>query len=282
MNRRGFITAGTMALAGGAIGAAKGSSGALPGAGKKGTAPEAATAFPVYDLHVHTSKDQTIQQILARAKAGGFEGVGVMKNVAPFGIRNDGDLSAFLAETVPFHVWRGLQPMELGWSKNLSKGLVDQVDYVLLDPQTIRKGNRYGDTLEVWEHECYIPDEDEFMEVNMKHYQEILASQERLDIFGWPLYLPPCIARDYYRLWTNERMRQVIAWVKGRGVALEINDLAQTPHAEFILMAKQAGIKFTFGSDTRNERTGRLDYCKRIARLCGLTRADFFIPPRKA
>lgn len=51
---------------------------------------------------------------------------------------------------------------------------------------------------------------------------------------------------------------------------------------DYVLMAKQAGVKFTFGSDTRDHRTFRLDYCKQIASLCGLTEADFYIPVRKA
>ena len=46
-------------------------------------------------------------------------------------------------------------------------------------------------------------------------------------------------------------------------------------------MARQAGLKFTFGSDTRDHCSFRLDYCKRVASLCGLTEADLFLPGRK-
>ncbi|MGI6572255.1 MAG: hypothetical protein ACOX19_02235 [Fermentimonas sp.] len=45
-------------------------------------------------------------------------------------------------------------------------------------------------------------------------------------------------------------------------------------------MAKRAGLKFTFGSDTRNYLMGRLDYCQEIAKKCSLTRNDFFVPKR--
>lgn len=277
MNRREFMMAGAAVAAGGMFKSAYAEEPVAPAAGKK----DARSAFPVYDLHVHRSDKQDVPLIMERAKNGGLEAVGIMENVASFAITDNTKLAQFLADTEPYPVWRGLQPMELGWSRNLSKDLIARCDYVLLDPQTIRNGNRYGDTLELWEHECYIPDEEEFMEVNMEHYHKILTCDERLDIFSWPLYLPPCIARDYYRLWTRPRMEKVIGWAKARGVALEITDLARTPHAEFILMAKNAGLKFTFGSDTRNERTARLDYCKRIARLCGLERKDFFIPARR-
>jgi histidinol phosphatase-like PHP family hydrolase len=67
---------------------------------------------------------------------------------------------------------------------------------------------------------------------------------------------------------------------KKRNIAFEINDLAHTPHEEFIKMAKEQGLKFTFDSDTRDNKTGRLDYCKYIAKKCNLKREDFFIPKR--
>jgi hypothetical protein len=56
--------------------------------------------------------------------------------------------------------------------------------------------------------------------------------------------------------------------------------MAHTPHEKFILMAKKEGLKFTFGSDTRDVKAGRLDYCRFIAAKCDLTREDFFIPSR--
>jgi histidinol phosphatase-like PHP family hydrolase len=75
-------------------------------------------------------------------------------------------------------------------------------------------------------------------------------------------------------------MKQIIDAAHARKIAIEINDLVRVPHEEFIHMAKHAGLKFTFGSDTRDQKTGRLDYCKYIAAKCGLTKDDFFIPQR--
>ena len=40
-------------------------------------------------------------------------------------------------------------------------------------------------------------------------------------------------------------------------------------------------MKFTFGSDSRNQIAGRLDYCKYIAKKCGLEKEDFFVPKRR-
>ena len=64
----------------------------------------------------------------------------------------------------------------------------------------------------------------------MTHTLEVIENNEPLNIFGWPLFLPVCIARDYYTLWTEQRMRTIIAALKKRGLAVEINDLAHTPH----------------------------------------------------
>jgi histidinol phosphatase-like PHP family hydrolase len=237
--------------------------------------------FPLYDLHVHTSVNQTQEQIVEKAKANGIEMFGLMQNVAPWGIKTDEDLQKHYESVKDFPGFIALQPVYIGWSKNLTKETIDKFDYILMDPQWIPNMNKYGDQGEVWDHNCYVPDEEAFMERNMEFYLEVINNPEPLDIFGWPLYLPPSIAPDYYRLWTKERMEIIIEAARKRGVAFEINDLARTPHAEFILMAKKAGCKFTFGSDTRDHRTFRLDYCKQIANLCGLTRDDFYIPVRK-
>jgi len=75
-------------------------------------------------------------------------------------------------------------------------------------------------------------------------------------------------------------MQTLIEALRKRNLAVEINDMAHTPHEKFILIAKEAGLKFTFGSDSRNQIAGRLDYCKFIAKKCNLKREDFFIPRR--
>ena len=119
------------------------------------------------------------------------------------------------------------------------------------------------------------------MERNMEHYMQILAGDDPIDIFACPLLLPYCIEREYPKLWTKKRLQTIIDAAKARNIAIEISDMMRVPDEEFILMAKRAGLKFTFGSDTRDEKTGRLVYCKQIARRCGLTEKDFFVPKRK-
>lgn len=279
MDRKDFLKTSGMLVLGGIV------SGCEPQSDVKvvnGAKPsENIKPFPIYDLHTHRSAQQNAQQMVEKAKENGIRMFGIMENVAEYAIKNDDDLRTFINDMKDYPCYIGLQPMEIGWSKNLSKDLIDKVDYVIMDPQTIRNSNKYGDLAEVWEHDCYISDAEEFMKINMKHYLDVINNPEPLNIFGWPLYLPPAIARDYNKHWTKERMEQIIDAVLERKIALEINDLTRTPHPEFILMAKKAGVKFTFGSDTRDHRTFRLDYCKYVASLCGLTEDDFYIPVRK-
>ena len=75
-------------------------------------------------------------------------------------------------------------------------------------------------------------------------------------------------------------MQKINAALKGKDLAVEINDLAHTPHERFINMAKEQGLKFTFGSDTRDQEAGRLDFCKYVAKKCDLKKDHFFVPKR--
>lgn len=65
---------------------------------------------------------------------------------------------------------------------------------------------------------------------------------------------------------------------KARNVAIERNQMAHVPHEEFILMAKAEGLKFSFGSDSRNPRAGYLPYCEEMIHKCKLNPDDMFVP----
>lgn len=278
MNRKEFIRTTSFLVAGTAItGRVHASEPSIKEAGP--VVKPSPEGFPMYDLHVHTSQQQSIDDIVKKSKELGIT-FGVHQNVAPYGINSNEKLKAFIDEMKQYPVYIGLQPMSLGWSENLDKDLIAQVDYVAMDPQVVPKANGYGEDIQVYTYASYIDDAETFMKVNMDYYMKILSKQEPIDIFACPFYLPNAIERDYYTLWTKERMEMIIEACKKNTIAIEINDLMHVPHKEFILMAKKAGVKFTFGSDTRNQQTGRLDYCKSIARECELKMSDFFIPKR--
>ena len=234
--------------------------------------------FPLMDLHVHLTNNFNIKDVLSIAKKTKVQ-FGIMVNPG-YGVNDDASLLNFVDYLRPYPVYIGLQPMSPGWSKDFTSKSLSQVDYILMDSQTVPNGNGYGETLRIWNFDTYVDDPDKFMEIYMAHNLEVLNNSEPLTIFGWPLFLPVCIARDYYSLWTKERMQQIISAAKKRNLAIEINDMSHTPHEAFINMAKEQGMKFTFGSDTRDQKAGRLDYCKYIAKKCNLKRDDFFFPKR--
>ncbi len=234
--------------------------------------------FPLTDLHCHLTQSFTIDRVMEISRKTGVQ-FGIMANVGGL-VTDDAGLRRFLDSLAPYPVYRGLQPMSPGWSRNFAPETIQLLDYVLMDPQTIPNGNSYGETLRIWNFDTYVDDAQKFMETYVAHSVKVIENNEPLNIFGWPLFLPVCIARDYYTLWTEARMQTILAALKKRGLAVEINDLAHTPHEKFIMMAKEQGLKFTFGSDTRDDKAGRLDYCRYIAKKCGLRRDDFFVPKR--
>jgi hypothetical protein len=252
--------------------------------------------FFLYDLHMRKPANlpatvlaaanvnvPTVQDMVDKAGASGFVSFGLLLNLSPAGIETDDDLQKFIDEVKDYPCYMGLKPATPGWSKNFSKELIDRFDYILMAPQYMPNGNKYGDLMDMKDFNTYVDDPEDFMKRNMEWYLKILNNaDDPLDILGWPLFLPPSIQREYYMLWTKERMEQLVEAAGKNRIAVEINDLAHTPHVEFILMAKKAGVKFTFGSDTAgDQRSYRLDYCKEVATLCNLTEDDFFVPVRK-
>ena len=234
--------------------------------------------FPLTDMHIHTTDKFTIDHIMDIGQKQKMR-FGVVEHPAPWAIKDDADLKKYIDNLIKYPVYIGLQPISLGWSKQFSPELLKQVDYILMDPQTIPWDN--GRYLHIWEFDTYVPDTEIFMERYMEHSLNVLKN-EPINIFAWPLFLPVCIARDYYTLWTEKRMQQLIDAAKARNIAFEINDMAHTPHDKFIMMAKEQGLKFTFGSDARTtDIAGKMDYCKVIAKKCNLREEDFYVPARK-
>jgi hypothetical protein len=268
MERRTFLKA--SAAAAGAVAAI-----ARPVTGEPTSPP--ADAFPLVDLHVHLTREFPIERMVKIAEERGVT-FGILEHPAPWAIKDDADLRRHIEGLRPYPVYIGLQPMEPGWDKGFSAEALAGVDYVLMDPQSVPLPG--GGYQRIWELQTYVEDTDEFMARYMAHCLHVLE-REPIQIFGWPLFLPVCIARDYYSLWTQERMQALVSAAKARAIAIEINDMSHTPDERFIRMARDQGLKFTFGSDARNADAGRLAYCKSVARKCGLTSADFYVPRRK-
>jgi histidinol phosphatase-like PHP family hydrolase len=62
------------------------------------------------------------------------------------------------------------------------------------------------------------------------------------------------------------------------GVALEISSSYKLPKLPFLKLAKEAGAKFSMGSNGRYPAMGRLAYSIEMAKSLGLTGKDMFTP----
>lgn len=228
------------------------------------------------DLHVHLTGSFTIQNAMEVSRQRKIK-FGIVEHPAPEGkIRDDKALLNYIRELRDYPVFIGVQPIYLNWSKAFSNEVLKKLDYVLMDPQTIPQED--GTYLRIWQLDAYVDDEEAFMERYMNHCLNIL-NHEPISIFGWPLSLPSCIGRDYYKVWTPERNQALISAAKARNIAIEINDMARVPDEDFIRSAKAQGLKFSFGTDSRTPAgAGRLTYGKLIVKSCGLTLEDLFVP----
>jgi len=237
--------------------------------------PSSKADFPVVDYHVHLSGALTIDKAVELSHARGVK-FGIVEHPGPdFAIVDDDALRKYLDMLKRYPVYRGLQPVYPGWAKTLSQELLGQLDYILMDALTLPEKD--GGWLPIWRADTVVTDKRAFMERYFAFNLQILT-EEPIDIFAWPTYLPACISQDYDALWTQERMQKLVDIAVKKDIAIEINEFAKVPKARFITLARDAGIKFTFGTDSRDQRAGKLEYCLEMTRQCGLNEKHMFSP----
>ena len=236
-------------------------------------------SFPVTDYHVHLSNALSIEQAVGVAKERGVQ-IGILEHPGPgYAINTDTELKQYIDRLRNYPVRVGLQPVYAGWSKNFSRNVLDQLDYVLMDALTLPRPD--GGWLAIWQIDTIVDDEEEFMKRYMQFIEQVLTT-EPLDIFGWPTFLPVPIARRYKQLWTRQRVDRIIDLARAKKIAIEINEVAHVPDEDFIKRAKRANLKFTFGTDSRTpQAAAHLYYCYQVAQKCSLTESDMFAPKNK-
>ena len=240
--------------------------------------PPGKPTFPVVDYHVHLSEQLSIDQALALGKERQVQ-IGIVEHPGPgYPINTDAELNHYIEALRKYPVRIGLQPVYPGWSKTFSKNLVEQLDYILMDALTLPKPD--GGYLAIWQIDTMVDDEDAFMTRYLQFIEQVLTT-EPIDIFGWPTFLPVPIARQYSQLWTRPRINRILDLAQAKKIAIEINEVAHVPDENFIRSAKRAGLKFTFGTDARNQNATHFYYCFQMAQKCALTETDMFVPRKK-
>jgi histidinol phosphatase-like PHP family hydrolase len=107
-----------------------------------------------------------------------------------------------------------------------------------------------------------------------------IFTNEPIDIYVNPTFIPAVLQKDYDRLWTPARMKAIVDGLAANGIAMEINNRYRIPSAAFVRLAKQAGVKFACGTNnTGAADLGRNEYCIEMIRECGLQPEHFWMPP---
>lgn len=243
------------------------------------TKPDYTPDFPIADLHVHLD-NSSIDEVLPLAeergvKFGIVEHAGTEENKYPVVLSSDEELGAYLAMLDGKPVYKGVQTEFSDWMGCFSKEVLAKLDYVLTDAMTMPAKD--GHRMKLWENDAEIGEGQMFMDRYVDWHVKIMSEQP-VDVLANVSWLPESLAAGYDTLWTEARMTTVIETALKYGVALEISSGFNLPKLHFLELAKEAGIKFTFGSNGRYPKMGLLDYSKQMAAALGLTREDLFFP----
>jgi hypothetical protein len=237
--------------------------------------------FPLFDLHVHLKEGLGLEEALANARKYGFTyGIAVncgLNNIVP----DEKTLQEFL-ETYerPPDAYLALQAEGREWVDLFSEESISKFDYVFTDSMTWT--NDRGKRMRLWiENEVEVRNPQNFMRMHVDRIEGIL-NDEPIDIYVNPTYLPEQINHLYDELWTEKRMDRVIKGLVDNQVALEINDVRRIPSPAFIKRAKEAGVKFTCGTNNRSaDDLGWSKYCLEMIEECELRAGDMWDPTMK-
>jgi histidinol phosphatase-like PHP family hydrolase len=123
-----------------------------------------------------------------------------------------------------------------------------------------------------------ISDPQEFMDTLVDRTVGILE-REPVDMYVNPTYVPDQLREDYEMLWTPERRQKVVTAAARNHIAIEINNRYKLPSPSFVNLAKEAGCKFTFGTNNSGPGDlGRCEYALQLVEQCKLNSSDFFVP----
>ena len=232
--------------------------------------------FPVIDYHSHLKGGLTMDELRNHGRELGIN-YGVAANCGlKFPVTDDKTLGEYLESIKDEPVFKAMQCEGREWVTLFSPEAVAKFDYIFTDAMTWTddKGRR----MRLWiPEETFVDNDQQFMEMLVSRIESIM-SQEPVDIYVNPTFLPDVLVSRYDELWTPERMDRVINVLKEHNVALEINARYRIPSMAFIKRAKDAGLKFSFGTNNAANELGRLDYCLDVIDSLGLTPKDMFVP----
>lgn len=247
-----------------------------------GTLSGQAQGIPAVDLHVHMSftPGRTLDERYMLA-SNLSKKMGVVFGIAEE--PGDGELSQ-MGKTIDsyrkalnkYPLYLGLQVLRAGWTSHYSKETLGKVDYVMADAMIMPVD---GKNVAIWTREAKFANSEDFMKRYMEYHLKVF--EEPIDIWCNATYLPDNYKNSYDELWTDARMKTLIDAAVKNNIAIEINSSFQIPSKKFIMLAKAAGTKFSIGSNYHDKGIGDIAWSINMAKECGLTGNDFFMPARQ-
>lgn len=122
---------------------------------------------------------------------------------------------------------------------------------------------------------------DELMEIMIHNIVDMIRTMG-VQIAAHLTLTPPALLAlepEVEAWWTGEREDRIVDALAETGVALEISSRYRLPHDRLLRKAKQAGSRFSLGSDAHHRnQVANLDWAIEAARRAGVTDADLFVP----
>lgn len=243
------------------------------------------------DLHVHTTMSDGELSLAEVAELAGARGVTVgiadhvsTRNTERF-VSSLEQLEAYVEALEGAPV---LRSAEFCWCD----GLYPAIPPALMERLDYRIGSNHGFALPdgTWGSpwwETLPPPWDarpqEVMEVMVANLCDLVRAMP-IEIVAHPTFMPAAflaLEDDLDAWWTEAREDRFVEAVAESGVAMEISNRYRLPHDRLLRKAKQAGARFSLGSDGhREDQIARLDWAVETAHRVGVTEADLFIPER--
>jgi len=242
---------------------------------ERGLADCKAKGISVYDMHIHLRGGMTAEKAVIRQEKTGIRS-GVLENLGrEWPLADNVQLKAFIDEAKRYPVLVGVQVNDRDWHIYYDKTQLDRLDFVLADTM-IMGVTTEGKPQRLWLADYLVNDPDAWMEQYMEHNLRIL--DEPITILANPTYLPACIADQYDRLWTRERMLKIIDKAVEKGVALEIQAGSAFPKRTFLELARKRGAKFSLGTNNHDDKPIDMDRWFNVIEQLDWTSEQMFQP----
>ncbi len=236
-------------------------------------------SIPVIDYHIHLRGGMTAEKAAIRQEKTGIVS-GVLDNTGrDWKLSDNEKLRAFIDEAEKARangepLLIGIQVNDRDWFKEIDPKLRARLDYVLADTMIMGTGAD-GKPQKLWFDNYKIDDPEEWMRRYMDHNRQVLS--EPITILANPTYLPQPIEHLYDRLWTEERMREIIAKAIDKNVAIEIQAGTKFPSMRFLKLAKEMGAKFSLGTNNHNDKPSDIDRWFETIKELQLGKDDFLV-----